>query len=223
MPLLGPSNMQPLRSTQTHTIPSTRNFVRPQPRHPLNRPGTIWLDENAKENIPCSPLTQSSQPSIASRASHSPKPHRDIIPQPDHEHGSSLPSRIALGNVTNSSARTGVPVAPGHSIRRDCTVKAVESGMPRSRSELSDLADFLKSTGPDDFTRRDPRFGTPGGSMVFVDVPINEDKATSNALVDTVNRESPAHRKKNTGRWLKKAVGMLWGGPHKVEFKEEPA
>ena len=59
--------------------------------------------------------------------------------------------------------------------------------------------------------------------MVFVDVPINEDKSTSNALVDTANRENLAHRKKNTGKWLKKAVGMLWGGPHKGEFKEEPA
>ena len=223
MPLLGPSNMQPLRSNQSHTIPPTRNFVRPQPRHPLNRPGTLWLDENAKENIPCSPLTQSSQPSIATRGSLSPKPHQVVTPQPDHDHGSSLPSRIPLGNVTNSSARTGVHVAPGRSIRKDRTVKVVESGMPRSRSELSDLADFLKSTGPDDFIRRAPRFGTPGESMVFVDVPVNEDKSTSNALVDTVNKENLAHRKKNTGKWLKKAVGMLWGGPHKGEFKEEPA
>jgi len=59
--------------------------------------------------------------------------------------------------------------------------------------------------------------------MVFVDVPINEDKPTSNAAVNTVSRESLGQRKKNTGRWLKKAVGMLWGGPHKGEFKEESA
>jgi hypothetical protein len=59
--------------------------------------------------------------------------------------------------------------------------------------------------------------------MVFVDVPINEDKSTSNVAVNTVNRDSLGHRKKNTGRWLKKAVGLLWGGTHKAEFKEEPA
>lgn len=213
MPPLGPSNMQPLRSN--------RNFVRPQPRHPLNRPGTLWLDENAKENIPSSPPTHSSQPSIRPRPSLSPKSNRDIIPQPDHH--SSRPSRTALGNVTNSSVRRGVPAAPGRSIKRECAVEAAEPGMPRSRSELSELANFLKSTGPEDFTRRDPRFDTSEGSMVFVDVPINEDKSTSNAPVDTVNRESLGHRKKNPGRWLKKAVGMLWGGPHKGEFKEEPA
>ena len=203
MPLLGPSNsnMQPLHSTRsTHIISSSRNFVRPQARHPLNRPGTIWLDENAKENIP------PSRPSIRS-------------PRPEPDHHSSLSPRTALGNVTNSSVRTEVPVAPGRSNA------AANSGMPRSRSELRDLADFLKSTGPEDFTRRNPRFDTPalGGSMVFVDVPINEDKTTSNVLVDTANRESLAHRKKNTGRWLKKAVGMLWGGPHKAEPNEEPA
>ena len=211
MPLLGPSNsnMHPLHSTRsTHIIPSSRNFVRPQARHPLNRPGTIWLDENAKENIP------PSQPSRRSPPSLPPKPHTE----PDHH--SPPPPRTALGNVTNSSARTGVPVALGRSNA------AADYGMPRSRSELRDLADFLKSTGPEDFTRRNPTFDTPalGGSMAFVDVPIiNEDKTTSNVLVDTVNKESPAHRKKNTGRWLKKAVGMLWGGPHKADFNEEPA
>src|SRR5258706_5129224 len=220
MPLLGPSNMQPqplhsTRSTRSpHIIPSSRNFVRPQARHPLNRPGTLWLDENAKENTPSSSLTHSSRPSIRSPAPLSPKPHPDIIPQ--HDHDCSLPPRKALGNVTNSSVRTGVPVAPGRS-------SAADSAMPRSRSELRDLADFLKSTGPEDFTRRYPRLDTPGGSMVFVDVPISEDKTTSNVLVHTVNRESLADRKKNTGKWLKKAVGMLWGAPNKAEFNEEPA
>jgi hypothetical protein len=85
------------------------------------------------------------------------------------------------------------------------------------------LADFLKSTGPEDFTRRNPRPDTSGASTVFVDAPINEDKSTSKALVDTVSREGMANRKRNTGRWLKKAVGLLWGGPHKGEFKEPPA
>ena len=204
------------------TISSSRNFVRPQPRHPLNRPATLWLNENAKENNPSPPLIHSNNQIIASRAALSPKIHRDIIPQPDSAH---RPLRPPLGNVTNSSAHSGVLAPTGRSVREECTMKAAPPGVPHSRGELSELANFLKSTGPEDFTCRDPRIGTPGpgASMVFVDVPIKEDQSTSKALVDSVNRESLANRRKNTGRWLKKAVGMLWGGPSKGEFKEEPA
>ena len=219
MPLLGASNMQPLGSMQS--ISSRRNFIRPQPRHPLNRPGTLWLSENAKENTPYSPLINPNQPSIGPRSPLSSTNHRDTTPQPGDY--SCRPPRPALGNVTNSSARTGVPAIPERSIREECTVKADEPGMPRSRSELRDLANFLKSTGPEDFARRGPRLDTPGGSMVFVDIPINEEKSTSKTLVDIMNKESTANRKKNTGRWLKRAVGMLWGGPNKGEFKEELA
>lgn len=216
MPLLGASNMQPLGSTQI--ISPSRNFVRPQPRHPLNRPGTLWLNDHAKENIPYSPLAHSNQPSTGTRSSLSSKNHRDIIPQ--HDDHSYRPPRPALGNVTNTSVRTGVPAVPGRSIRKECAVKAAEPGMPYLKSELSELANFLKSTGPEDFTRRDSRLNTPGESTVFIDVPLNEEKSNSKALVDSANRESLANRKKNTGRWLKKAVGMLWGGPNKGEFKE---
>ena len=211
MPLLGPSNMQPLGSTQTFA--SSRNFVRPQPRHPLNRPGTLWLEQ---ENNPYSLRIHSNQSSIGPRASPLSKTHQGIISQPDR------PPRTALGDLTNSSAGTGVPAALGHSTRRDCTVKSTEKlDMQRSRSALRELAQFLKSTGPEDFARQSSRLDTPGGSTVFVDVPMNEEQSTSKALVDSVNRESQANRKKNTGRWLKKAVGMLWGGPNKGEFKEE--
>lgn len=220
MPLLDASNMHPLGSTQT--ISSTRTFVRPQPRHPLNRPATLWLNENTKENNPYSPLIHSNKPSIGPRASLSSKNHRDIIiPQSDSAY---RPLRSALGDVTNSSAPSGVPAAPAHPIREECTIKAASPGVPRSRGELSELANFLKSTGPEDFTCRNstPGLDTPGGSMVFVDVPIKQHKSTSSALVDSVNRESLPSRKKNTGRWLKKAVGMLWGAPNKGEFKEEP-
>ena len=206
--------MQPLGSTQT--IPLTRNFVRPQARHPLNRPATLWLNENAKENNPY----RSSQLGIGPRASLSPNTHRDLVPQPDSAY---RPLRPALGNVTNSSARSGVLAAPPRSITDECTVKVAAPGVPRSRGELSELANFLKSTGPEDFTYRDPRIDTPGRSMVSVDVPIKEDQSTSKPPVDSVNRESLANRKRNTGRWLKKAVGMLWGGHNKGEFKEEPA
>ena len=215
MPLLGPSNMQPLGSVQT--IPSSRNFLRPQARHPLNRPGTLWLDENAKENTPSSPPTHPNKLGIGPRASLSSKNHQHITPRLNEN--SYRPPRTPLGNVTNSNVRMGVPAAPARPTMSECTIKAAHP----SRSELSELANFLKSTGPEDFARRDPRLGTSGGSMVFVDVPMNEDKSASKALVDTVSRERLANRKKNTGRWLKKAVGMLWGGPHKGESKEEHA
>jgi hypothetical protein len=220
MPLLGASNMQSPGSTQT--ISPRQNFVRPRPRHPLNRPGTLWLDEHAKENSPYLPGIRSNQPSIDPRSYLSSKNNRGIIPQPeDYSH---RPPRTALGDVVNSSASPGLHVSLGHSSRKSDTVKAAEKpGMPRSRSALSELAEFLKSTGPEDFARRGPRLDTPGGSMGFVDVPVNEEKSTSKALVDSTNRESSANRKKNTGRWLRKAVGVLWGSSNKDEFKEELA
>jgi hypothetical protein len=96
-------------------------------------------------------------------------------------------------------------------------------GMPHSRSALRELADFLKSTGPEDFAHRDPRLDTPGGSMVFVDVPLNDEKSPSNILVDSLNnKDTLTNRKKNSGRWLKKAVEIFWGGPNKREAKERP-